>query len=772
MKKTLKITAISLLFAFLGFLLFTFFLFYHSKPKIKGDIFVKGIEKNVEVFTDRWGVPHIFAQNEKDLFFVCGYIHAQERMWQMDLVRRSGFGRLSEILGDVTLVRDKAFRSLGLKEAAQKEFEELAPETKERLIVYCKGINAWMNSRKLNWQPEFLILQYRPEPWSPLDSLIIKEVMSLLLCVDYPSEVVRANLASQLGDEKALQILEKGVQRIPQETENASLANWLRIFAHQGSNNWVITGSRSKSGKPLLANDPHLEISVPPIWYEVHLFCPTMNVTGVSLPGIPMVIIGHNDSIAWGLTNSAADVQDLYFEKLNSSEDMYLDAEEWKPLEKREENIWVKGKKNPEILEIKWTNRGPIISPEIIQSEKPISLRWTIYEGGQTTEAFYRINKANDWDEFKEAVELFDAPSQNFVYADIEGNIGYLLSGKIPLRSEDAALFPFPGWLEKGSWTGYIKESEKPSLFNPEEGIIVTANNKIIPDNYPHYVSVDWDVSFRAERIKELLLQRKEHNIDSFKRIQNDVFSKQGELFLNAVKELNEQEEESSQLYENIRGWDLQMASGKEPVLFKAFMNSFLEDVFKDELGDDFESFDFLFRRKEAGLLRILTDPQSLWFDIKDTPKVETRNDIIKMSLEKAYNKLSREKGNPEDWDWMQMHSLHFQHALGRVALFKPFNRGPFPMSGDAFTVRASFSSGYKTTHGASYRQVIDLSDWEKSVCVITSGQSGHFLSPFYDNQIPLWLEGRYHPMLFDSENIEKNSIGIIRFKPKVQKQP
>jgi len=321
----------------------------------------------------------------------------------------------------------------------------LPPEMKDLLFAYSNGVNSWLDSRKFNWSPEFLILRHRPHPWSVKDILVTKGVMALLLCMDYQSEIFRAKLATKVGAEKALQVLEEGVMLPAFETEDGSIPEWFLSPNFQGSNNWVLAGSRTETGKPILANDPHLEISLPSIWYEVHLRCPSLNVIGVSLPGVPAVIVGHNENIAWGMTNSGADVQDLYIEKLNSSKDMYLDGEEWKPLVVKEEKIRVKGRKEAEIIDIGWTERGPVVSPTVVSCQSPLSLRWTIYDGGRTVEALYLLNKARTWDDFVKALALFDVPSQNLVYADREGNIGYYLGGKIPLRPKETALFPFPG---------------------------------------------------------------------------------------------------------------------------------------------------------------------------------------------------------------------------------------------------------------------------------------------------------------------------------------
>jgi penicillin amidase len=766
MKKLFKIAIISIIFFLLGCLVFFFIHFYRSIPKIKGNVSLAGLEGDVKIIRDSWGVPHIFAQNEKDLFFACGYVHAQERMWQMDLTRRAGFGKLSEIFGRKTLERDRFMRTLDLKEAAQRDFEKLSSEMKSLILSYSEGVNAWIDSRKFNSPPEFLLLGYRPQSWSPLDSLIIKEIMALILSVDYQSEILRAKLVKKLGAQRALQILEEGISTSLPELEDVSLSERLMPLPFQGSNNWVLAGSRTESGKPLLANDPHLEISLPSIWYEIHVACPGLNAVGVSLPGVPLVIIGHNESIAWGITNSGVDVQDLYVEKLNSSKDMYWDNDEWKPLFTKDERIKIRGEKKSERIEICWTERGPVVTPVVSENEKPISLSWTVYDGGKTMESFYLLNKAQNWQEFVNALKLFDAPSQNFIYADKHGNIGYYLTGKIPIREEKAALFPYPAWKEEGRWQGYLEEEEKPNFYNPKSGLIVTANNKIIPDNFPYYMGFDWEAPFRAERIRELLLQLEKHSVETMKVIQNDVFSKKSELFLPYIEEIKIAQGESKEALDILKSWDLRMSSGKEAALYKIFMDFFHEEVFKDDLGEDYERFNSNFKRKQAGLLRILSDPLSVWFDKKETQTVETREQIIEISLEKTYMWLEKQYGSADKWDWMKINSFRFQHALGEVPFFKFLNRGPYPLDGDAFTVKCSSSSLRIKNLGVSYRQIVDLSDFRNSVCVISSGESGHFLGRFYDNQIPLWLGGQYHPMLFEPEDIQEKAAGILILRP------
>ena len=770
MKKIFGLILLSIFIFMAGLVLFLFLHFHLSKPKIEGEAAVQGLHEQVRIVTDEWGVPHIFAEDEEDLFFACGFIHAKERMWQMDLLRRAGFGRLSEILGKAALHEDKILRNFGLKDAALKDYSLLSTRMKDLLLVYCRGVNAWMKTQKYRWPPEYILLRCRPEPWTPLDSLAIKQVMALLLCVDYTSEALRGNLVQRFGSEKALEILEEDIVALPVELTNLSQIEMIQSPEFQGSNSWVISGDKTGSKNPLLANDPHLEISVPPIWFEIHLKCPTIDATGVSLPGAPFVMIGHNESIAWGITNSAADVQDLYIEKLNDSEDMYLDVDGWKPLLKKVELIKIKGQREPERFEVLWTSRGPIVTPTVLQSEMTLSLRWVIYEGGQTAEAFYRINRAQSWEDFSDAIKLMDAPSQNFIYGDTEGNIGYYLSGKIPLRERESALFPYPAWKEEGSWQGFLAEENKPIVFNPQEQSIVTANHNITPVDYPFYISMDWDVPYRADRVKELLEQRESHSIESFMQIQNDIFNKKAELFLSYLRDIESVEESSQKGFALLKRWDMQMGKGAEPALYNVFLEVLSRNVFSDELEEDYLSFNQKTRRKQAGLLRLMSSPESSWWDDINTPEVETWKDMINKSMKDAYESLTDKKGTLEEWDWEDMHSLKFQHVLGQVPLFSFFNSGRFPVSGDRFTVKASFSENYETTHGASYRLIVDLSDWTNSVCVLTSGQSGHFLSSHYDDQISLWLDGLYHPMLYRPEDIESSSRGIWVLRPSEDK--
>jgi penicillin amidase len=770
MKKIIIAIGVAVPCLLVGVFLFFLFSFYNSKPQETGEAVFSALTSDVKVLRDKWGVPHIFAKNDRDLFFAVGYVQAQDRIWQMELLRRAGFGRLSEVFGAQTLSIDRFVRNYGFKEAVLKDYENLTPELKEFLTLYTQGVNAWMGSRRFNWPPEFLLLRYRPEPWGIMDSLIIKEILALSLCPDLSSELVRAKLVETLGLDRALEILEQDAGVPPLEKiPPFEVSRDFFSFAVGGSNNWVLAGSRTASGKPLLANDPHLRISLPSIWHEIGLHSPNFKVVGVSFPGAPLVVIGHNASIAWGVTNSAADVQDLYLERLNDAKDSYLDKDGWKPLLKKEEVIKVRGQSAPEKLEVLWTGRGPILSPFIIENEVPISLRWTISEGGRIYESLFRLNQARNWEEFCRAVALWDVPSQNFVYADVHGNIGYYLSGLIPLRNKAVGLFPASGWVEENGWQGFLEETKKPIILNPEKGYIVTANNKIVPEGYPYYISCDFDVAFRAARITELLLGRDKHTVDSLKKIQNDILSKRAELLLTQIKNLKASEGKAKKALEILNAWNAEMTAGKEAALFSVFVDFLQREILADELGPQYQIYSQLFSRKQAGLIRILSDQGSPWFDGGKASPAEAKEKIFNSSLAQAYTWLEDKYGPPEKWDWMSLHSLTYPHALGQVPWMKFFNRGPYPNAGDAFCIRASFSedvSGdYATTWGVSYRQIIDLSDFRNSVCILSSGQSGHLLSKHYDDQIQLWLKGEYRPMLFDAEDVEANASAVFMLR-------
>ena len=760
MKRIIVWFGLGLVFFLLGIISLIWLDFYCSRPALKDDFYLPGLREPVEIYIDDYGVTHLYAQNEEDLFLACGFIQARDRMWQMDFNRRLGQGRLAEILGSRAIEIDKIMRSLGLKEAVVRDKEFLSPWERKLLEKYSSGVNAWLNRSSIWEEPEFLLLRYRPQPWRVEDSLVIKTLLALSLCKDAVSEVLRSKILAEKGPLLARQLLEEGIQSFPEDVVSASLSSYFRDFNLGASNNWVLSGERTVSGKPLLANDPHLRISLPSVWYEIHLVCPEWAAIGVSFPGVPLVIIGHNQHIAWGLTNSGVDVQDLSAEILDESGSYYRRGDEWRPLRRRQEFIQVRGRKKPVEFYVDWTEEGPLVTPVLFTSARPLSLRWVIYEGDRTFAALYGVNRARNWAEFKAALRLFGAPSQNFVYADQAGNIGYYLSGQIPRRSAEAGLFILPREDKRTEWLGTIPEEAKPTIYNPPSGLIVTANNRLTPRNYPYYLGEEWDVSFRAQRIETLLRVKKKHDVSSLGLIQQDVQNLLAQSLANYIQKCSFRQPEARQAQEILRHWEGRIDSGREAALFEVFLTQLGKNLYRGLLGEDFPLYYRFFRRKEVLFNRL----------VGQNPQEILPVELVEKSLVEAYLFLKKKFGEPVNWRWAELHVLALNHPLGASRILSFFNSRKVYLDGDLFTVKATFGRAWSAQWAPSYRQVIDLANWDNSVAVFSSGNSGHFLSKFYDNQTELWATGQYHPLLFSASRVKRSVQGKIILHPQSKK--
>ncbi|OQX55106.1 MAG: hypothetical protein B5M54_03780 [Candidatus Aminicenantes bacterium 4484_214] len=770
MRRKIILIAWGLVFFLAGMAGLIWLSFYLSRPHLSDEFFLDQLQEPVEIYIDSYGVTHIFAQNEEDLFLACGFIHARDRMWHMDFNRHLGLGRLTEIFGAQALKTDLMMRTFGLKETVTRDWELLTPREKRLLEKYSAGVNAWLEQKLIWAEPEFVLLRYRPRPWTPQDSLVIKALMALSLSSDATSEAIRSKILKEKGPEVASQLFEEEIKSFPDEVIKADLAKDFLDFILGASNNWVLSGKRTVSGYPLLANDPHLRISLPSVWYEIHLSCPQWSAIGVSMPGIPLVVIGHNRDIAWGFTYSGVDVQDLSGEVLDETKQFYLRQGEWKPLIKKKELFWIKGQAEPQEIIIDWTEEGPLVTPFLFTSSQPLSLRWVIYEGDKSFEAFYRLNRAQNWEEFKAALSLFGAPSQNIVYADKQGNIGYYLSGKIPIRHEEAGLFVLPRENEKTQWSGYIPEEEKPIIYNPPSGMIVTANNRVVPEDYPYYLGQEWDVGYRARRIEELLNRQKTHDIASLAAIQQDVKNLLAQPLVNLIRQYSFRRPEAIKAQEILRDWEGRIDGGREAALFEVFIHQLWKNLYAKILGEDFAEYYHLFRRKKVNFHRLAqsleSSPELASMSWLPLPAHQSFREVCEQSLTEAFLFLQQRFGPLDHWQWSNLHVLELNHFLGRKWLFAFFNSHRLHLDGDLFTVKATFGREFGVSWAPSYRQIIDLSNWDSSVAVFSSGNSGHFLSEFYDNQASLWLEGKYHPLFFSLDNIKKHVRGRIYLSP------
>ena len=768
-----------------------------SFPKADGAIQVAGLKSKVEVYRDQHGIPHLYADNLEDLFFAQGYVHAQDRLWQMEFNRRIGNGTLSEVLGETTLSTDRFLRTIGLHRAAKADWAVLDDQTRLALESYAAGVNAFIESHEDKLPLEFTILGFKPAPWTPLDTLVWGKVMAWDLSGNWETELLRAELLDRLGEEKVQDLLppypDEGPFIIPPEAKSYAglgagiLDEYAKVEAFFdwggegiGSNNWVVDGTKTTTGTPLLANDPHLGLGLPSIWYEMGLHGGGFDLVGASFPGAPWVIIGHNQHIAWGMTNVGPDVQDLYIEKVNPSNPYQYETQgQWEDMEVVQEEIKVKGRDEPVVLKVRLTRHGPIIN-DVVESLKDspqaLAFRWTALEGGRLLQSVYMLNQARNWEDFRAALRHWVVPAQNFVYADVEGNIGYQTPGDIPIRANGQGLVPVPGWTGEYEWTGYIPFDELPSAYNPPTHFVVTANNKVVPDDYPYFISYEWSAPYRAQRIVHLLTAKDKLSVQDFCQIQADTYSVPGEKLVPYLLDLEPQGMLEEQAMEQLRAWDFRNeVDSPGAAIFQVYYLQLVENTFADELGEElFE--DYLGRDEfhHVALERLMEQPNSPWFDDMSTSEGEGRDEIARRSFEGAIAYLSdRFGGTPSQWTWGQLHTMTFVHnPLGQSGigpLEMLFNRGPFPARGSGCTVDAAsfpYTEPFAMNNGVSYRQIIDLGDWGNSLFIHTTGQSGHPLHRHYADMTDPWQDVEYHPMHFDRASIEADREGMLILTP------
>jgi len=731
-------------------------------PQTSGRAVLPGLHGTVEVMRDRWGIPHVFAQDDRDLFFAQGYVHAQDRLWQMEFHRRVSAGRLSEIFGSATLETDRFLRTVGLRRAAEAEAAQLDAETKAVLDAYAAGVNAYIDARRSRLPLEFTLLRFAPEPWSPVDTLAFAKLMAWNLSGNWESEILRAHLVSRFGEAGMARLLPPYPTEMPVIVPEGAdyrpfraaaalrLAGLAPVRPGIGSNNWVVAGSRTTTGRPLLANDPHLEAAMPSIWYEMHLSSEGFNVAGATFAGTPGVVIGHNDRIAWGVTNAGPDVQDLYLERVHPDDPtLYEYQGGWERATVVEEVIHVKGRPEPVALPVRITRHGPLLNGVVDGLDAFVALRWTALEPGSITTALLRLNRAGNWDEFRDALRRWTVPAQNFVYADRDGNIGYQLPGRIPVRAKGTGLLPVPGWTGEYEWTGEIPFDELPSSFNPERGYIITANNRIIPEGYPRFIAAEWDPGFRARRIETMLTAAAQVSPELAADIQLDRTSLPAQAMLEGLETVRVTDEPAASLLAELRAWDGVLApESRAAAIYEAFRVALPALLFERWLGPDM--FKRYLERSDAWTLttlRLLTEPSSPWWGPAG------RDAVVAQALAKAEETLRERLGpNRSRWTWGRLHVMEFEHPLGRVrALRGIFNAPAPPTGGDAFTVNnGGFSvKTFRQVVVASYRQILDVGEWDRSMAIHTTGQSGLPFHHHYRDFVTPWAAGQYHTLPF-----------------------
>ncbi|PTL74978.1 penicillin acylase family protein [Vitiosangium sp. GDMCC 1.1324] len=773
-------------------------------PRTQGTLKAPGLNGPVEIIRDTWGVPHIFAKDEHDLFFAQGYVQGQDRLWQMEMGRRIADGTLAGMMGAAALPVDRIMRTLGLRRAAERSWAGVKGEARTIAEAFAEGVNARMKAEPLPL--ECSIFGVTPAPWTPVDTLARGNILSLALGGNYRLELFRAQLLAEVGEELTAMILPSHAPEtpliVPPEAMNlrglagvAKMEGLDKVDAQMGdpnivsgSNNWVVHGDRTASGKPLLANDVHIGLGLPSTWYESGLHGGRFNVVGFTLPGVPMVVLGHNGHVAWGMSNLGPDTQDFYIEKLDDPKapKRYEFKGEWHDLEVIREEIPVKGGALVP-LEIRRTRHGPIMNPVLGPSVKPdsepLALRWALEDSAPLLQALVQMNLAGTWKAFRAALELWECPGQNFVYADAEGNIGYQSTGKIPTRAAGhQGLVPVPGWTGEYEWQGWIPFAALPASHNPPAGFAATANNKITSDDYPYLIAHNWFPGYRAKRITDLLAASTKHTVEDMRRIQAETYSLPAEALrpylLAAAKPADSLQ---TKALDEVKAWDLRFETDRiGATVFQTWYITVLRNLLSNKLGktlverylaSDYERHGSMHMPWVIGLME---KPDSEWFNDAKTPGKETRDDLLRRSFAEAVQWLSQRYGpDAAGWQWGRVHTMTFINApLGRIGpafVRRAFNSRTMPARGDNYSVDgASFlwSRPYDVVHGTALRMIVDLSDFSKSVGIHTPGQSEHLYHPHRTDLMEMSHKVEFHPLLFTRQQVEAHTEGTLTLQP------
>ena len=766
-----------------------------------------GLKGTVEIVIDTYGIPHIYAENEADAMFALGYLHAKDRLWQMDFNRRAAQGTLSEIMGPDALEHDTFVRTIGLNRLARTSAKraENHKGLRENLTAYAWGVNSFMaENMPEGLSPEFGRLDYLPGPWTPVDSLSLAKAMAWELCGSF-DDLYLGTLVEKLGPEAVDELFpfdryketpiipprrsrkKLGDATLPTETpavppgafslgeactEIMAKASYrFRVLGDArtvGSNNWVIDGKKSATGKPILASDPHLGFQLPSVWYAAHVKAGNLDVMGVTLPGLPSIIVGHNRHIAWGVTNTQADVTDFFIEKLNEDRTRYLHEGEWKPLEIFAETIKVRGLE-PRELKIPATVHGPLLSA----AGSDLSIQWAGAHPADDALTFYLLNHAVDYDDFAGAMKLLGTPAQNFVYADTHGMIAMWVAGLFPVRKAGLGRIPVDGASGEYDWEGFIPRIDTPHSVNPAQRYLASANQRPAPREYKYYLGYEWDPGYRARRINQLLSSNETISMDQMKKFQADTYDTAAESMLPHLLSACKEEFEEGKLYAQALGilseWDFfTTADSPAPTIWWKWLDKLRDAVWEDEwraAGIDMreKAWGFTDLNKWQPPLEVLErmvveEPTSKWFDNVATENRETLAEIAPNCLRKAVDELRERLGvDVSEWNWGVANRLRIDHLSSDPLL----SRGGHPLSGSDLTLSAR-GAGEDVTDGPSWRMVVDLSDIGRTVGVFPGGQSGDPQSPHYDDMIDLWVRDEYvslpfhaAPELFPPEQIE-----------------
>lgn len=767
---------------------------HHSLPQIEGTIALEGLTAPVDVLRDRYGVPHIFAESERDAFFALGFVHAQDRLFQMDFARRTGQGRLAELLGPRARAADRLIRSLDLGRASERALAHVPEPARRALEAYAQGVNAFLTWNTRPLPPEFTLLGYRPEPWRPADSILIVKLLALQLSTNAFGELFHAALLGAQGPAAFAALFPDLTQPLPRyeqlyDLPSAQAPSQVPAPTPGGAtNNWVVDGRLTATGKPLLANDPHLSLTMPSIWYLAHLDYEGRPFIGATIAGVPGIILGRNDRIAWGYSNTGGDVQDLFLERLNpQSPNEYLTPTGYRPFETREETMRVRFA-GEERFTVRMTRHGPVLPLEGTRLPSPfpeghvLAMAWPALDDTDgTMAAGLALMKAESCEGFFEAMRTYVAPMQNMVCADRDGHTGFIAPALVPVRAAEndtLGLVPAPGWDAKYDWTGFIPFTGLPQARDPAQGFIVTANNRIVPQGYPYLISLEWESDERARRIEALIAESRSHSVESFAAMQMDEVSLTARelmpALLAALQHVPPKHRTAGEAVRLLANWDGTMRADRpEPLIFTAFVREATRSLLVGKLGEDLLNAFWL---RGKFLLRAVMEgePEAVtWCKDIAGDASEACARILSGSFDRALASLVAEHGRwPQRWRWGRPHEARFAHRLGAYPLFGRLLSRHVPSGGGFDTINRGqmyFSTPYPyaNVHGAGYRAVYDLDNPEASVFINSTGQSGNPLSPYYDNLIEAWAHGTYLPMTTARDALEESGVHTLRLVPR-----
>ncbi len=740
-------------------------------PKQEGRIALDGPGDRIVVSRDRWGVPHVSAQSQSDIWFAQGFCHGQDRLWQMDFYRRVVRGTVSEFAGTEGLGVDRLMRTLGIYRAAEREATALEPVVAAVLERFCEGVNAAVASaRALPFEMQLLRLEF--EPWRPADILSLGKLLAFGLSTNWERELLRSDMARLLGTELAARLDPTYPRDNPLVTQQPWSGDGLGLVEQidavrrsigmaaeaSGSNNWAVSGSLSATGKPLIAGDPHLPPSMPGIWYQIGLGVGERFVRGASLPGLPGHYMGQNNDVCWTFTNVMADVQDLFIERIEG--DRYLFEGEWRALQIVHEEIAVKGRGAPEQLEVRITQHGPIVNEALgADQAEPLALRWLALDAPTAFAGMYELDQIDSGAELVRRLEGHTSPASNLIWADRHGSIGYKLIGSLPRRRGDCPDLPKPGWSGDFEWEGTVPYGELPELIDPKSGYLISANNRIAGDSYPHHITSEWLDGFRAARIEQLLGESEEHDLDSFERMQTDVLSIPGLEAARRLGRLSPAGQRESAAIERLRSWNGRLDPDSiAATIYQAFLLRLGREVARSVIGDR-DLCERWLDRADNGFMTHVTSPwrwhshlMALWeqgdADLIGRPWEE----LVLETLSGALDDLSDRFGpDQQGWRWGEVHEMEFPHALGEAnpLLRRLLNRRLRAGGAQETVSQIAYdpSDPYRAVWAPSWRMVADPCAPERSRWQMFTGQSGHPASPHYDDLQADWLDGKTQPM-------------------------